>query len=136
MSGIKFALQHVIDHRCHGIVKALGQLCPEPGHASETRYAIIKIIKDRRLEVWYDYNDDVRLSSVLKLGEPCELQVRNNSLAEWVPASSVFPSQVITAEDVYRVRGVPPEVEATNKVLQNYLARRKGPVYAKNGKYK
>lgn len=155
MAGIKFALQHVIDRRCQGIVKALGSLHPEPGHTSETRYAIIKIVKDRRLEVWYDYNDDVRISTELKLGDTCELHVRNNTLAEWVPAkasevpeilvnvpqksktTSSVPVRIITSEDIYRTRGKPEEIVAEDRAIKSYLDNKhKRGAYAKNGRYK
>jgi hypothetical protein len=127
MSAIQFAMQHFVDGRTRGRVEAIGPLYQEVGDdRPPTYFAIIKIKRDRRLEPWYDYGQDIILSSDLQAGDEVVLITRESNRVEWVlddkPASGI-PENIITAEQVYAERGKSAEILQTERGQRTFRRR-------------
>ena len=79
-NSLKRAFNLVADHLNKGHIRALGVLAN-----STTQYAIIEIGNQEYITEFHALKSAVTVSSALRVGDRCVLQIINNGQATWLP---------------------------------------------------
>ena len=122
-----FGLQHILDGRDKGVIMAVGDLHQfnTDTDRTPTRYAIIKLYRDKKLSAWYDSGKEIILNMELQPGDRCKLVTRDNNCVEWIvddTAMEAVFNHPITAEQIYKERGKPTEILKNEALAREFVA--------------